>query len=244
MSESMSGRTYRSRSLRETRFVECDLSRVVIRGSDVAGMEIDSPWLLEGGSQLFVNGVDVAPLVDAELNARFPGRELRTAQDPAGLQAAYAAVEAAWAATLAHARSMPAEAVDASVDGEWSLTQTMRHLILATDLWLGQAVLGLAQPFDPIGLPNEDGDSEAFDRSFFATASPSLDEVMAVRITRQQLVRDYLARVTAADLAVPRPNPHAPTHQETTLSCIGTILEEEWEHHRYVVRDLDALAAR
>ena len=162
----------------------------------------------------------------------------------AGLQAAYAAVEAAWAATLAHARSMPAEAVDASVDGEWSLTQTMRHLILATDLWLGQAVLGLAQPFDPIGLPNEDGDSEAFDRSFFATASPSLDEVMAVRITRQQLVRDYLARVTAADLAVPRPNPHAPAHQETTLSCIGTILEEEWEHHRYVVRDLDALAAR
>ena len=122
---------------------------------------------------------------------------------------------------------MPAEAVDASVDGEWSLTQTMRHLILATDLWLGQAVLGLAQPFDPIGLPNEDGDSEAFDRSFFATASPSLDEVMAVRITRQQLVRDYLARVTAADLAVPRPNPHAPTHQETTLSCIGTILEED-----------------
>jgi hypothetical protein len=27
------------------------------------------------------------------------------------------------------------------------------------------------------------------------------------------------------------------------LSCLRTILEEEWEHHRYAVRDLDSLAA-
>jgi hypothetical protein len=25
------------------------------------------------------------------------------------------------------------------------------------------------------------------------------------------------------------------------LSCLHTILEEEWEHHRYAVRDLDAI---
>jgi hypothetical protein len=25
------------------------------------------------------------------------------------------------------------------------------------------------------------------------------------------------------------------------LSCLRTILEEEWEHYRYAVRDLDAL---
>ncbi len=28
-----------------------------------------------------------------------------------------------------------------------------------------------------------------------------------------------------------------------TLSCLHTILEEEWEHHRYAVRDLDAIEA-
>ena len=33
-----------------------------------------------------VNGVDVAGLVDAELNRRFPGRELRRAQTPDGLR--------------------------------------------------------------------------------------------------------------------------------------------------------------
>ena len=40
-----------------------------------------------------------------------------------------------------------------------------------------------------------------------------------------------------------RPNPHDPAYQETALSCLHTILEEEWEHHRYAVRDLDAVEA-
>jgi hypothetical protein len=38
-------------------------------------------------------------------------------------------------------------------------------------------------------------------------------------------------------------NPWAPDHPETVLSCLHTILEEEWEHHRYAVRDLDAIEA-
>ena len=32
-----------------------------------------------------------------------------------------------------------------------------------------------------------------------------------------------------------------PRIPETTLSCLHVILEEEWEHHRYAVRDLDAI---
>ena len=35
-----------------------------------------------------------------------------------------------------------------------------------------------------------------------------------------------------------------PRTQETTLSCLHVILEEEWEHHRYAVRDLDAIEAK
>ena len=30
----------------------------------------------------------------------------------------------------------------------------------------------------------------------------------------------------------------------STLSCLHVILGEEWEHHRYAVRDLDTLTAR
>ena len=45
------------------------------------------------------------------------------------------------------------------------------------------------------------------------------------------------------DLAVVRRNPWAPEQPETTLSCLHTILEEEWEHLRFAVRDLDAIDA-
>ncbi|HYO20178.1 MAG TPA: DinB family protein, partial [Dermatophilaceae bacterium] len=81
------------------------------------------------------------PLVDAELNRRFPGRELRDAQDPAGLAAAWAALERMWRATLERALAMPPGTLDASVAGEWSFAQTLRHLVMATDTWLGRAIL-------------------------------------------------------------------------------------------------------
>jgi hypothetical protein len=38
-----------------------------------------------------------------------------------------------------------------------------------------------------------------------------------------------------------RPNPWAPEHEVTVLGCLRVILNEEWEHHRYAVRDLDAI---
>ncbi|WP_372430404.1 hypothetical protein [Janibacter melonis] len=49
---------------------------------------------------------------------------------------------------------MPAGTVDASVDDEWSFAQTLRHLVMATDTWLGRAVLGLDQPYHPLGQPH------------------------------------------------------------------------------------------
>ena len=56
------------------------------------------------------------------------------------------------------------------------------------------------------------------------------------------MVPAFLAQVTDTDLAAARPNPHSPEHAKTVLSCLRTILEEEWEHLRFAVRDLDALA--
>jgi hypothetical protein len=241
--EILHGRTFKSRMLRESRFVGCDLSGVVVRGSDVTGMEIDSPWLLEGNGSLLVNGVDVVPLVEAELNRRFPGRDERNAADPDGLRAAWAALERTWDATLHRAATMPTGTVNASVDGEWSLAQTMRHLVMATDTWLGKGILGQEQPYHPVGLPNDDNDTDAYDESVFSDESPSFEDVIEARNGRQAMVRSFLARIAPADLGQRRSNPHAAEHEETVLSCLHTIFEEEWEHHRYVVRDLDALAA-
>ncbi|MFK5647749.1 DinB family protein [Ornithinimicrobium sp. LYQ121] len=179
--EVLRDRIFKGRSLRGSRFVGCDLGDVIVRGSDVAGMEIDSPWLLEGDSRLLVNGVNVVPLVDAELNRRFPGRELRTAEDPEGLRAAWAALERTWAATLDRATAMPAGTIDTSIDGEWSFAQTLRHLVMATDTWLGKAILGRAQPYHPAGLPNDDNDSDAYDDDVFSAQAPSFAEVVEAR---------------------------------------------------------------
>lgn len=239
--ESLRSRTFKNRTLRQSRFIGCDLGDVVVRGSDVAGLEIDSPWLLEGGTKLLVNGVDVVPLVDAELSRRFPGRELRGAADPDGLRAAWEVLERTWAATLDRVAAMPAGTVDASVDDEWSFAQTLRHLVMATDTWLRKAILEEEQPYHPIGLPNDDNDTDAYDESVFSADTPSFENVVEARAERQTMVREFLASVISEELAQPRKNPHAPDFQETVLSCLHTILEEEWEHHRYAVRDLDTL---
>jgi hypothetical protein len=242
-SDDLRGAEFVGADLRAARFIGSDLSGVVMRGIEVLGAEIDSPWLFDGGT-LRVNGVDVIPLVEAELNRRFPGRADRRAGDPDGLRAAWALLERTWAATLERVAAMPAGTVDVSVDGEWSFAQTLRHLVMATDTWLGRAILEIEQPYHPLGQANAGAASEGLDMSIFTTVTPPYADVLEVRAGRVAMVRDFLARVTPDELAATRTNPWAPQHQETILSCLHVIFEEEWEHHRYAVRDLDAIEAK
>jgi hypothetical protein len=246
-SDDLRGAEFTGVDLRGARFVEADLSGMVMRAVDVAGAEIDAPWLFEDGGSLLVNGVDVAPFVEAELNRRFPGRAERRAGDPAGLQAAWATVERTWAVTVERVAAMPAGTVDVSVDGEWSFAQTLRHLVMATDTWLGRTILGTEQPYHPIGQPfagAEGEDGNGLDMSIFTTVTPSYAEVLEVRAGRVAMVRDYLAAVTPAELTETRQNPWVPGRRLTVLACLHVILKEEWEHYRFAVRDLDAIEAK
>jgi hypothetical protein len=240
-SDDLRGAEFVGADLRGARFVGGDLSGVVMRGVEVQGAEIDAPWLFDGDGFLRVNGVDVIPFVEAELNRRFPGRGDRRAGDPAGLRSAWAALERTWAATLERVAAMPAGTVDVSVGGEWSFAQTLRHLVMATDTWFGRAILEIEQPYHPFGQPNAEYETDGNDMSVFATNTPSYAEVLEVRAAHVARVRDFIAAVTSEELAVTRKNPWAPQYPETTLSCLHVILEEEWEHHRYATRDLDTI---
>ena len=240
-SDDLQGAEFVDVDLRGARFVGADLSGVVMRGVEVREVEIDAPWLANGQSFLRVNGVDVIPLVEAELNRRFPGRADRRANDPDGLRAAWAALERTWTVTLERAAAMPAGTVDVSVAGEWSFAQTLRHLVLATDTWLRRGILEIEQPFHPVGLAGPGAEEDGLDMSVFTPDTPSYAEVLEVRAGRLAMVRDFLATVTSDELAATRRNPWSPEYPETTLSCLHVILEEEWEHHRYAVRDLDAI---
>jgi DinB superfamily len=211
-----------------------DVSGVTMRSVDVDGLDIDGHDLFFGS--LFVNGVDVVPFVDAELNRQFPGRALQKAQTPEGLREAWVAVQAAWQETVT---STPPHLVDAHVEDEWSLAQTLRHLILATDAWLGGGILRIEQPFHEIGQIFTGAADMGFDMSIFRADAPSYEEILAVRAEHQQLVTDFLATATADLLAEERDNPWGGGDWHPSVGdCIRVILEEEWAHLRYIRRDL------
>lgn len=232
------GATFVQASFKDATVRFSDFRGVRLRETEVNGLDIDSHDLFFG--ELIVNGVDVVPLVDAELNRRFPGRELQKAQTPEGLREGWVAVQGAWRETV---ESTPVELRDAHVEDEWSLVQTLRHLVLATDAWLGAGIRREEQPFHEIGQIFSGAAQMGFDMSIFRTDEPSYDEVLAVRAERQQQVTDFLAAATPDLLAEERDNPWGGGDWHPTVGdCVRVILEEEWAHLRYVRRDLALLS--
>lgn len=232
------GATFFRTSFKGATMRACDLSGVTMRSADVDGLDIDGQDLLFGS--LFVNGVDVVPLVDAELNRQFPGRALQNAQTPDGLRDGWVAVQAAWATTVA---DTPPGLVDAHVEDEWSLAQTLRHLVLATDAWLRGGIMGIEQPFHEIGLIFSGAAEMGFDISIFGSDAPTFEEILVVRAERQQMVTDFLAGATPKLLVEERTNPWGGGDWHPTVGdCVRVILEEEWAHLRYIRRDLAFLA--
>jgi hypothetical protein len=236
------GRRFVEEDLAGARFERCDLTGAVVRGSVVGGLEVDDPWLGRPGEVLVVNGVDVVPFVEAELDRRFPGRSLRRETTPEGLRRAWGAVRAAWDAALERAAALPPGSVDERVEGEWSFAETLRHLVMATDAWLRVSVLEVAfdEAFHPWGLPHAEFATDGYDVSGF-TDPPSYDAVLAVRAERVAMVSDHLAGLDDADLVAPALHVWAPEVPRQVLQSLHTILAEEWEHLRYALRDLAVL---
>ena len=237
-SQGFEGATFVETSFRGATLRSSDVSGMRMRETAVGGLDIDSHDLFFGS--LIVNGVDVVPFVDAELNRLFPGRELQKAQTPDGLRDGWVAVQAAWKTTMT---STPPALVDAHVEDEWSLAQTLRHLILATDAWLRGGIMRMEQPFHELGQIFAGAAEMGFDMSIFRADAPAFEEILAVRAERQQLVTDFLATATPELLAEDRDNPWGGGDWHPTVGdCVRVILEEEWAHLRYVRRDLALLA--
>lgn len=235
------GARFRRVRLNDARFRMVDLSGAVLRDVSLSGASIDGE--IDG---LVVNGVDIAPLVEAELTRRDPARALRRASDPDGLRAAWKAIEQGWARTDERLAALPAETAYLSVEDEWSLTDTLRHLVFATDAWLG-AIRGEDRPFHPWGLPFStlpEFVERLEDLPIDPDASPSYGEVLDVRADRATRVRDFLAEVTPERLAEECVGPvWEDGRRLSVLRCVWVILNEECEHRRFAERDLDLIEA-
>jgi hypothetical protein len=231
------------------RFVDVDLTgaefrETVLSDARLIGVVMQDAVIDGLVTNIVVNEVEVMGYVEAELDRRHPVRLLLRSAEPDDLRRGWQALQADWDATIARLEAGPPGIEHASVGGEWSAVQTLRHLVFVTDSWYRRAVLGEPRPFHPYGLVAafiRDPEAMGLDPA----ADPTLAEVLAVRAERVAEVTAYLDRATAADLqaaAPPSDEPGWPPPEiRTVLDCLHVLLDEEWAHHRFCVRDLDAL---
>jgi len=224
---------------------DAEMKAVVLNGSRMRGVELVDVDISGELQNVIVNGVDIAPLVEAELNRRMPQRAKMRPDDSDGFREAWTILEQLWKATVARAHTFPAAALHESVDDEWSFIQTLRHLNFASAAWVGRMALGDPSPWHPLDLPWDEApgwDGIPWDRE----AQPSLEDVLTVRRERQAMVRQLLESLTDAQLAtdVTRAEPGWPRMENFPLKeCLLIVLNEEWHHRLYAERDLDALQA-
>jgi DinB superfamily/Pentapeptide repeats (8 copies) len=238
----LSGAEFRAVDLSGAVFRGADLSGVVMRGVELGGVDIYGEI-----ENVTINGVDIGPLVDAELNRRYPLRARMRPADPGGFREAWDILERLWDETVERARRLPPELLHESVDGEWSFIETLRHLAFATDCWIRRAILGDPSPWDALDLPwDEMADTPGVPRD--RTARPSLDIVLELRRDRMSTVRTVIGGLTGSSLdgnTQPVEGPGWPPARSFPVrECLLCILNEEWEHRLYAERDLNALQAR
>jgi hypothetical protein len=232
-------------------FRRADLSRATFRGVDLSGVVMSGVELvdvrIDGEVQdVVVNGVDIGPLVEAELDRRDPDRVKMRPTDPAGFREAWSLVERRWQTTVERARRLDPEVLHRSVAGEWSFIETLRHLVFATDAWVRRAILGDPSPWSPLDLPwDEMPETPGIPRD--RLARPSLDEVLALRRDRMSTVRTFVDGLTDESLdghtAPVEGAGWPPPESFPVRECLLVVLNEEWYHRQYAERDLDALAS-
>lgn len=238
----LSGSQFRACELNGTTFRGVEFNQVVMRGVELVDVDINGELL-----NVTVNGVDLGPLVEAELNRRCPERVLMRPSDPAGFLQAWDRLEQLWAGTEERARGMDPDLLHESVDGEWSFIQTLRHLVFATDSWIGRAIQGDPSPWHPLALPWEEmPETPGIPRD--RAARPSLEEVLQLRRERMSTVRSVIEALTPQSLAAdtePVEGPGWPRPESYPVrEVLLIILNEEWQHRLYAERDLDVLQAR
>jgi DinB superfamily/Pentapeptide repeats (8 copies) len=229
-------------SLADARLRGVDLSGAVMRGVELANVDIHGEIV-----NVTINGVDIGPLIEAELDRRYPDRAKMRPADPAGFREAWDLLQSLWGQTVERARHLPPEWLHESVDGEWSFIETLRHLLFATDAWIRRAILGDAAPWDPLDLPwDEMPDTPGVPRD--REVRPSLEVVLELRRDRMATVGQVIEGLTGASLdsrTEPVEGPGWPPPRSFPVrECLLIILNEEWEHRLYAERDLQAIEVR
>jgi hypothetical protein len=239
----MTGARFRMVRLARASFRDVDFVGTVMRGAYLADVDISGEV-----ANLTINGVEVGPLIDAELDRRDPRRALMRPTTPEGFVRAWEVVTEMWEPTVVRARALDPALLHERVDDEWSFIETLRHLVFATDSWVPRAMLGVPAPWHPLALP-WDGMEPTPGVPWDREARPSLDEVLALRADRMATVREVIGGLTVESLAASTPPPTGPGwtpegESYPVAECLLTVLNEEWCHRQFAERDLAVLETR
>lgn len=219
-------------NLRNGLFRDADVSGVHFFHTLWSNVSIDG--VING---LVVNGVDVTDFVNTR-DRWFPLRTQLEPSNAADLCSVWTVLQDEWSTLLRRVAAMQPDTVLQSVDGEWSLRDTLRHLVFAMDKWFTWPILG-EHLFSPIGLPNsesKDGDWPGLDHH----ADPSFGDVLAIRNRQLGRFTDYIEHLDVG--ALPETSDVLENGSVSSLMCFHVVLEEEFEHLRYALRDLDILS--
>jgi hypothetical protein len=134
---------------RDGEYVDVDFAGTRFRNVNFEGAKVMEAHLVNARfsgliAGLVINDVEVAPLIEAELNRRFPERAMLTPTTAADVRTAWSIIECNWAATRSRIIDLPESVLHERLDGEWSCLETLRHryVILsmrsATTSWTGR----------------------------------------------------------------------------------------------------------
>jgi hypothetical protein len=228
------------RDLSDAVFWGVDLQRATFRDVDLMGARISHARLADVVidaeiDRLIINGVDVTAYIN-DRDDWFALRSQLHPTEPEKMRQGCQAFVTAWGSAIERARSLPEEQRFASLGGEWSFVETIRHLVFATDKWFTVPILGGV--FHPIGLPNS-GSADFGWPGIDDVAAPTFEDAAAAWQERWGLLGEYLVDIEPAQLEVDvavLENGATAVHD-----CIGIVFEEHFQHLRYATRDLDHL---
>ena len=226
-----------------------DFSNKKLRNVDFSNARIVGANLINASFEgdifgLKINGIEVQPLITAELERRHPERKELFTTTPDGMKHAYDIVFGQLDETFERARRLTEAQRNERVDDEWSVVETVRHLVFAVDSWILRAVLGRTDPYDPIGLPFTEMDPTP-GVTCDPDARPTFDEAVAVWKGREKIIRDVVDGLSADELErkiVVSGEGYPRAGLETqVIGPLWTIIEETWWHNRFMNRDMDVI---
>lgn len=227
----LSGAVFWGVNLQQSMFRDVDLTsstffHVLAKDVSIDG-EID---------RLVVNGVDITDYVNSH-DRWWPLRNNLSPETLDGVLESWTIIQDEWTNLLEHVADGDPSMVDGSVSGEWTLTETLRHLIFAMDKWFSMPILGKTS-FTSIGLPNTSSQGKDWS-GLDMSATVDFESVLAERTRQHERFRAFISSTHPEDL------PETVTVPENgtvpAFMCLHAVLEEEFEHLRYVIRDLSVL---